>query len=109
MSVVQKTMPIGGADGFVFGSTPYALKCSGSPPSGENATAAGNTCFSSASGFGFVMMRWATTMVVPTETTATAQASVFGGAMRAKAAIIPAALGAVKARPAALTDNRRSR
>ena len=45
-------MPIGGADGFAFGSAAYALKCSGWPPSGENAAAAGNSRFSSADGSG---------------------------------------------------------
>ena len=49
-SVVQNAMPIGGADGFAFGSAAYALKCSGWPPSGENAAAAGNSRFSSADG-----------------------------------------------------------
>src|SRR5690349_20832079 len=65
MSVVQNAKPIGGVAGLVFGSAPYTLKWRGSPPSGENATAAGNSCLSSASGFGFVMMRCASRMAAP--------------------------------------------
>src|SRR5262249_41581349 len=85
-------------EGLFCGSAEYAVKCSGFPVSGENATALGNSLFKWASGLGLVKIRSAAPSTTPLARIDKEKARDRFNRSSASHEIIPVAARAVKVR-----------